>query len=251
MTAIEKVGRRANYRWNERQIGVPWLMVLSSEEAAAGFARSAHMAFLHWCRRDGSKRYSGQGRDRLALLIEPRRYSGPESGGKNAPAFLLTVLRQKYGAADKRSQIPDDWTPPADAMDSVRARRAERAALGAGKRSDVDRRRRYDWRPEHGHVVTVSRAGPEWRRVEAARQAWHAWKRSRIDAGAWTADEAHCWRIRLEATRSRLLATVIDVRLAPPDPRARALEIDEDDVPAAQTPPTAAETDDPTSPDYW
>ena len=197
--------QRLKYDWNARQIGEAWRVVVPAGRLCAGVSQSARVAFDRW-------RAADDARAELGLRIAHAGYTD------KADTLTLTLFRL----------APHQIRRPAAgaAMASVHARRAERAA-------GIDRRRRYDWQPVHGHTVTLSASGPEYRAVQNAAAAWHAWKRARVESGTWTPDEAHSWRMRIAATRSTLRATVIDSRLPPPALAPRAVDIDPDTVGAA------------------
>lgn len=201
--------QRLKYDWNARQIGEAWRVVVPAGRLCAGVSQSARVAFDRW-------RSADQARAGFGLRIA--------HAGRTAGADTLTLTL--FGLAPHQIRRRPLKAPPAtDAMASVRARRAERAGAVT-----VDRRRRYDWQPVHGHTVTLSASGPEYRAVQNAAAAWHAWKRARVESGTWTPDEAHSWRLRIAATRSTLRATVIDSRLPPPALAPRAVDIDPDTI---------------------
>ena len=210
--------QRLKYAWSARQIGETWRVVVPAGRGCAGVSQSARVAFDRW-------RAADDARAGLGLRITYHGYTGPESGGRTVDSLHLEMFRLAPHQIRRR---PLKAPPATDAMASVRARRAERAGAVT-----VDRRRRYDWQPVHGHTVTLSASGPEYRAVQNAAAAWHAWKRARVESGTWTPDEAHSWRMRIAATRSTLRATVIDSRLPPPAVAARAVELDPDTVGAS------------------
>lgn len=207
--------QRLKYDWSARKIGETWRVVVPVGRSCAGISQSARVAFDRW-------RGADEARAGLGLHIAHAGYTALESDGRRADTLALTLFRLAPHQIRRR---PLKAPPATDAMASVRARRAERAGAVT-----VDRRRRYDWQPVHGHTVALSTSGPEYRAVQNAAAAWHAWKRARVESGTWTPDEAHSWRMRIAATRSTLRATVIDSRLPPPALAPRAVDIDPDTV---------------------
>lgn len=239
-------------------------------DTLSGYRDRVRAAFYAWQRRP-------RGQLDTRLIVAPTTYAGRLSAGREVPGLLLTIAPKE----PRRARVtPDGWQPPADAMASVRARRAERQAAAS-----TDRRRRYDWQPVHGHTLSIPHSRYEQHRIVGnLRQSWHAWKRQRVDAGDWTPDEAHCWRLRLAPEYELMRVTVIDIRQqpreAPPAPHqadtlaatsfdqifdgmeaaleagiprtvtvaAAAVDREIAGFVADAAPPAA---DDPTSPDYW
>ena len=190
--------RNRRYDWDTRAVGKSFVVVLHPDVSAYEGKNSVRASFAYW--RKQNPRRSG-----LAVKIARTPYAGPLSSGRSATALVITIVTDPRRP---QSALPADWQPPADAMASVRARRAERAGIVV-----VDRRRRYDWQAVHGHTITVA---SHWRyhhrTADKIRAAWHAWKRSRQDAGAWDIAEAACWRIRLEPADESIAVTVVDTR---------------------------------------
>lgn len=194
--------KRIQYRWETREIGVPWRVVLTTLGACGNVSQSARVAFNRWRRAD-------EGRAHLGLRIAHHLYTGLESGGKTVDSLHLELFRLAPHQIHHRPLV----TPPVtDAMASVRARRAERAGAVT-----VDRRRRYHWQPVHGHAVTAATGLAQYRDVEKIRASWYGWKRYRQDSGAWDLAEAAAWRLRIDTTDpSRIVGIVTDIRLPPP-----------------------------------
>lgn len=194
--------KRIQYRWGSRVIGQPWRVILETAGACGGVSQSARVAFNRW-------RAADAGRAHLGLLLTHHWYTGPESGGRKVDSLHLELFRL---APHQIRRPPLKPPPAADAMASVRARRAERAAAVT-----VDRRRRYHWQPVHGHAVTATTGRAQYRDVEKMRASWYGWKRHRQDSGVWDLAEAAAWRLRIDTTDpSRIVGIVTDIRLPPP-----------------------------------
>lgn len=178
--------KRNSYRWNERQIGVSWLMVTPDlrERNEANAIEIARSAFRVW--RSGDRR-----RAALTLDADMVDYCGPASAGRTVRALRLTL----------RGARPT-------AMASVYARREARAAgIPSGSPRTI-----YDWRAIHGHTLTLPTSTTD----DAIRQSWQAWKRRQVDTGAWTPEEATQWRGTIDRARGAVTARVIDSRIEPP-----------------------------------
>lgn len=208
---------RIQYAWGSRVIGQPWRVIVPDGASCGDVSRSARVAFDRWRSADEARAWIG-------LHIAHAGYSVPESGGQRADVLALTLFQ----LAPHQIRRPALRTPPTDAMASVHARRAERDAA-----VHVDRRRRYDWQPVHGHTVTVRppAGAPRYRDGERVRQAWQSWKFARWNRAEWTKEEASNWRVQIDyLDTGEIRATVIDSRLPPPAVAACATEIDPDTV---------------------
>lgn len=207
---------RIQYAWESRVIGQPWRVIVPDGASCGDVSRSARVAFNRW-------RGADEARAGLGLHIAHAGYTALESDGRRADTLALTLFRLAPHQIRRR---PPTAPPTTDAMTSVRARRAERDAA-----VHVDRRRRYDWQPVHGHTVTVRpHAGaPRYRDGERVRQAWQSWKFARWNRAEWTKEEASNWRVQIDyLDTGEIRATVIDSRLPPPELAPRAVEIDPD-----------------------
>ena len=118
---------RASWRFSDRELETPWTIPIPPRRGVSEYRDGARMAFYR--RRNAKPERAG-----YALIVAPADYCGVLSSGLTVPGFRLTITADSRDAARPVRRVPDDWTPPADPMASIRARRAARAAGIDGRR---------------------------------------------------------------------------------------------------------------------